>query len=309
MKRLCFLVATVLVSALTLSAPAMADESGHQFSALFVFGDSLSDPGNRFAESGQTAHPPFQPIPSEAYGVGGHHFSNGQTWVEVLAKEMDLINSAKPAMRNANFGNYAYGGARARNNSDGKPDFSDQVDMFLAANGPAIPSDALYVIQFGGNDLRDALNAALMGQNPVPILTEALTSLANNIGRLAGHGARHFMIANAPNLGAVPAIPAPFKSAVTELSYFFNLQLEGVLVGLEPFGLTFYTVNFFEFTTGVTMFPEAFGFTSIEPCLKFGVTENAFCDNSNAHVFWDGIHPTKAAHRILGQIARRALPD
>lgn len=308
MKRFTFLVATVIASLLCL-APAVADESEHQFSALFIFGDSLSDPGNRFADTGQTAHPPFQPIPSEAYGVGGHHFSNGQTWVEVLAREMNLVNSAKPAMRNSNFGNYAYGGARARDFVDGKPDFPQQVQMFLNARGPTIPSDALYVIQFGGNDLRDALNAVLAGQSPAPILTEALTSIANNIGLLAGHGARHFMIANAPNLGAVPAIPAPFKDDVTALSYFFNQQLAGVLTQLEPFGVTFYTVDFFEFTTGVTMFPEAFGFTSIEPCLTFGVTEEAFCENRDKHVFWDAIHPTKAAHRLIGEIALNALPD
>lgn len=312
MKRFTFLVATVLVSVLTLSPPALADGTEHQFSALFIFGDSLSDPGNRFADTGQTAHPPFQPIPSEAYGVGGHHFSNGQTWVEVLAKEMDLINGAKPAMRNSNFGNYAYGGARARDFADGKPDFPQQVQMFLNARGPTIPSDALYVIQFGGNDLRDALNVALTGQDPVPILTAALTSVDLNIGLLAQRGATHFLIANAPNLGAVPAtqpLPPEIRAQVTGLSYFFNLQLASVLSGLEALGLTFYTVNFFEFTTGVTMFPEAFGFTSIEPCLTFGVTEEAFCENRNEHVFWDAIHPTKAAHRLIGEIALNALPD
>ena len=37
---------------LALMPLAMATESDHGFSQLFVFGDSLSDPGNRFAVDG-----------------------------------------------------------------------------------------------------------------------------------------------------------------------------------------------------------------------------------------------------------------
>ena len=63
-----------------LAAPwALADETDHGFSALFVFGDSLSDSGNAHADTGRTAHPPFDPIPDDSYGIGGHHFSNGKT--------------------------------------------------------------------------------------------------------------------------------------------------------------------------------------------------------------------------------------
>lgn len=64
------------------------------FTDLYVVGDSLSDPGNAFAVTGETAPPPFEPIPSAGYGVGGHHFSNGRTWVEVMAQEMGLNQGA-----------------------------------------------------------------------------------------------------------------------------------------------------------------------------------------------------------------------
>ena len=67
---------------LFLAASAAFAETDHGYDRLFVFGDSLSDPGNRFAVTGETAHPPFVPVPDSAYGVGGHHFSNGRTWVE-----------------------------------------------------------------------------------------------------------------------------------------------------------------------------------------------------------------------------------
>lgn len=41
----------------------------------------------------------------------------------------------------------------------GIPGFSAQIGMFLGHYGGA-DSDALYVVQFGGNDVRDALVAA-----------------------------------------------------------------------------------------------------------------------------------------------------
>ena len=289
---------------------ATAGEPAHGFSQLYVFGDSLSDPGNRFADSGRTARPPFAPIPDEAYGVGGHHFSNGATWVEYLAENMDLIEGGKPAMINPGFGNYAYSGARARDYlADEKPDFSAQVASFLATMGGQAPADALYVVQFGGNDLRDALAAALAGQDPAPILEAAVTAMVTNIGTLAAYGARHIMIANAPNLGIAPAVPDYARATVTGLSYFYNTAVTDALVALAPYGLTIYEVDMFGFTSAAAMYPEALGFSTLAPCLTFGVTEGAFCKDRDEHLFWDAVHPTKAAHRLIGEIASNELPD
>jgi len=295
---------------LTLAAPmAIATETDQGFSALFVFGDSLSDTGNSHADTGRTAHPPFAPIPDDSYGIGGHHYSNGKTWIENLAEQTGLINGAKPALRNPAFGNYAYGGARAREYLiDSKPDFPAQVESFLAAHNYQAPSDALYVIQFGGNDLRDALVAGSEAET-FAIVVEAITSIANNIGRLVGHGAQNFMIVNAPNLGVTPGVPDELRAAVTGLSFIFNMNLANALAPLPQLGLDVYNLNLFEFTSVVATNPEAFGFSSIEACLAFGVTEGAFCKNRDEHLFWDAIHPTKAAQRLIGNIAANQLPD
>ena len=305
MKRLNRL-ALASLAALTLAAPVAADEG---FSTIFVFGDSLSDTGNSHADTGRTAHPPFAPIPDDSYGLGGHHYSNGQTWIETLAKDMGHITAAKPALRNPMFGNYAYGGARARDHLvDAKPDFSAQVDAFLAAHDNVAPSDALYVIQFGGNDLRDAL-AAPSEPETFAIVVDAITAIGNNIGRLAGHGARHFLIVNAPNLGVAPGVPDEFRELVTGLSFVFNANLADALAPLPLLGLEVYWLDLFQFTSAVAMNPEAFGFTTLESCLTFGVTAGAFCKNPDEHLFWDAIHPTRAAQRLLAGIAANALPE
>ena len=303
-------LALVCVASLTLATPiAIASETEQGFSALFVFGDSLSDTGNSHADTGRTAHPPFAPIPNDSYGIGGHHYSNGKTWIENLAKQIGLINGAKPALRNPAFGNYAYGGARARDYLvDSKPDFSAQVESFLSANNYQAPPDALYVIQFGGNDLRDALVASSQAET-FAIVVEAITSIANNIGLLAGHGAQNFMIVNVPNLGITPGVPDELRGAVTGLSFIFNMNLAAALEPLPQLGLNVYNLDLFAFTSAVAMAPTAYGFTSLEACLTFGVTEGAFCKDRDEHLFWDAIHPTEAAQRLIGDIAASQLPD
>jgi phospholipase/lecithinase/hemolysin len=97
-----------LLALLPLAVGTAFADSDHGYSRIFVFGDSLSDPGNNFAVTGATSHPPFDPLPVASYGVGGHHYLNGRTWIEYLAQEMGLTKWAKPAYRDPAFGNYAY---------------------------------------------------------------------------------------------------------------------------------------------------------------------------------------------------------
>jgi thermolabile hemolysin len=50
--------------------------------------------------------------------------------------------------------------------------------------------------------------------------------------------------------------------------------------------------------------PVKFGFTNVsDACLSNGHR----CGNPDQFLFWDGIHPTTAAHRILGENAFKAL--
>lgn len=286
------------------AAPALA-ETDHGFKRMFVFGDSLSDPGNRFAITGETAHPPFQPIPDAAYGVGGHHFSNGRTWVEVLAQRMNLTEWAKPANRDPAFGNYAYGGARARPFSPTAPSFGDQVQQWIG-NGNCTPgslqADALFVVQFGGNDLRDLLEADPTDPATAQILPQAVAAIAQNIGVLRYCGAHHFLIANVPDLGATPLVPQPLKALVSGAAAQFNFFLELTLAGHHS-DMNRGTVDLYAFVNEVQ------GFGNVDtPCLTFGVAEGAFCQDRDDYLFWDAIHPTKRAHAILAEIAYADLP-
>src|SRR5262245_47745536 len=132
------------------------------FERVVVFGDSLSDPGNHFIAFGTTSRPPFLPVPDGSYAIGGHHFTNGATWAEQLAKALGRPTDGAPALRAPGvFANYAVGRARARADAPVFPfyDLATQIQLFLADFGGHAPSEALHVMWIGANDVRDALTA------------------------------------------------------------------------------------------------------------------------------------------------------
>jgi len=131
-----YYMAIVLSLLLSFSCWSTAETS---FNRVISFGDSLSDPGNYFTLYGEKTLQPFEPdnIPSAPYAIGGHHFSNGKTWLEQLTHILKMPTDGKAAMLGpAQFTNYAVGRSRARNISDGsvfdRYGLTDQVDAFLA---------------------------------------------------------------------------------------------------------------------------------------------------------------------------------
>jgi len=145
----------ILLASLVLAPAAFAADVAR----LVFFGDSLSDPGNYFIAFGTVSRAPFEPIPDAPYAIGGHHFGNGPTWAEQLARQLHRPTSGEPALEAPGvFTNYSVGRARAR---AGAPtfavyDLSTQVGNFLSDSGGRASSDSVYVIWIGANDLSDA---------------------------------------------------------------------------------------------------------------------------------------------------------
>lgn len=285
-----------------------------QFARLVVFGDSLSDPGNAFVLLREVERQPFSLIPDAPYAVGGLHFSNGETWVEDLGQAMQLSASTGPALaKPPTSSNYAVGAARARPGA--LYDLTTQVGLFLGdANGSA-SDDALYVVFVGGNDVRDAiveLATDPSGATSMGIINSALGAVRDNLTVLASSGARHFLVANAPNLALVPAVrlqgPAA-EGAAHALSDAFNQGLAQVLDGLQaalPVSIT--RLDVFGVLNQVVADPAGSGLTNVQdPCIVPEQAVSPFCTRPDQYLFWDGIHPTRAGHAILSRAAQAAL--
>jgi phospholipase/lecithinase/hemolysin len=303
-----------LLVALPLAAAAQSS-----FTRIVAFGDSLSDPGNAFALVGQTNTPPdwsVDPflVPDRPYARGGQHFSDGATWVEQLGRALRLAASVQAAARSpATATNYAIGGARARETGRGI-DLPVQVRAFITLDfAGRVPSDALYVVAIGGNDLRDALTVAGRGADPTPILNDAIRSIASHIQQLHAAGARSFLVWNAPDLGLTPAIRGidalrPGTAAgATGLSQTFNFFLGQALDELGPLpGISIRRLDIFSKLNEIVNQPAGFGLTNVKSaCITFSAP--FACTNPDEYLFWDGIHPTGAGHAIIAHEAASIL--
>ena len=293
----------IILLMLVLPGWAFAQSSG----GFIIFGDSLSDSGNFFHQTGDVVKAPFEPIPNAPYAIGGHHFSNGATWVEQLAVTLAVVPSAHPAVvRPGRFTNYAFGRARAR---AGAPIFSSfdlttQVNLFLSDFGGNAPSDATYIVFIGANDARDAFAAG----GDAAIVAASVTAISTNIGALTTMGARTFVVLNVPNLAITPAInglPDPFPVFAMMFTVAYNAALSAALDAVEPLvianGGQIIRVDTFSLLNAVVADGgAAAGLSNVtDACLTFGVKGGFMCKGANGYLFWDDAHPTRAGHAVL----------
>ena len=125
------------------AAAVLSISSGHAlagpYSAIYSFGDSLSDVGNAFIATGGA-----QPAPPYYSGV----FSNGPIWLQDLAPMLGLPAPA-PSLPPDNGSDYAIGDASTGSTliyTAGMGDLPAQIQAFEAAHPGGAPSErALYV--------------------------------------------------------------------------------------------------------------------------------------------------------------------
>jgi len=309
--------------ALAPSWAAAADRLGlhRPFDGIVVFGDSLSDPGNAFALTGQNLSPPtygmttpeelLTLVPDAPYAKGGNHFSNGPTWVEDLGRAIGLAASVRPAFAmNSKGTNYAVGGARAR--AVGSFHLAVQVDAFLADVRGRASADALYVVALGGNDVRDALQLG----DPT-IIAGAIGSIAEHIQILYRAGARKFLVWNSPNIAVTPAVRAiaavnpgvPVLAAAEGLSFAFKVNLD-IALGQLSAGLPGIEIVRFDAFTEINRIVEKPALFGLDNVTTACITPNVppfQCRRPDRHLFWDGIHPTRAGHAIAALLVGRTL--
>jgi len=324
-KQFTQLLSTLLLA--LISCQGFAQHSG--IDRIVTFGASLSDTGNSFVWLAEPANsscgtrlnvPPYDAlddllVPDGLYAKGGHHFTNGATWVEGLARYLALAGNTRPAFRNGGHkaSNYAVGGARAIANYPCRFNLPAQVITYLSDFG-LTPESTVIAIEIGGNDVRDALATALMGGNPGQNIQDALTSFSNSIYQLYNSGARHFLVLNVPDIGKSPAVRTldqTFQAGgaiiglAGSLSDAYNSGLATAVTQLEQafLDIDIRILDVHQTLNDVIGSPETYGFSNAtDPC----VTPNQppyTCKNPNEYVFWDGIHPTQAMHAIVAQQA------
>lgn len=296
---------SLLAAALALAAaPAFAQDT---YSQTVFFGDSLTD-------SGWFRPALIQAVGPQASILGKFTTNPGLVYPEYLA----AFYGTNAAPANQAGVNYAVGGARNGVNTVGAlgaiPALSTQITNYLAANGGVADADALYTVWGGANDLFAITNA---GAPAAPTIGAAVTAQVQNVARLTSAGAQYILVPTVPDLGATPAFRAQGAVASgqgTALSSNYNTAL---FSSLASAGLRVIPLDTFNLLREVSASPAAFGITNVTgTACQPQITANSLTcspgsyvtpDADRTYAFADGVHPSTAAHEILGDFAIAAL--
>lgn len=307
--------------------------SAATFDRIYVFGDSLSDTGNvfnatKFAKS--FVDPTIAIDPPPGYFDG--RYSNGPIWVDYLADALDLsvtpsselavpfpITITPTGELGVNFFfngatttqsvNFAFGGAKAGLDNVGDPrlpgvlrEVQGFTDDLLVAQQAADPN-ALYIVwAAGSNDY----NSGSVPTGVVGNISTAVTSLFNA-------GARNFLVPNAPDLGKTArarTLSEQQSTGLTNLTNAHNFLLDQTLSNLSQSltGINLISVDVNSLFNDAIENPGKFGFTNVtQACVSKLECANADQNVQNQYLFWDGIHPTTAAHKQLAEFALEKL--
>jgi len=277
-----------LVVTLLLSSPSHAIGFNH----IVVFGDSLSDNGNMLAQTGGL----FPTAPIYYYG----RQTNGLIWAETVA--FDLGTSLS---------NFAIAGAQTGTTNvwDGElpgTPFGGLANQIADYTSGTVDTSARHVVWAGSN------NFLSIPDDPVAAITEGVTDIITAVATLAGAGVgiHNIRVMNLPDFGLTPRlIDAGLAAEGTALTNGFNAALAG---GLASAGLG--GVNIFDaagLMRDIVASPGDYGFTNVtdacidptNPSLP-GTCLTDWTIDADEYMFWDDVHPTRAAHLIFSEELR-----
>lgn len=287
---------------------AVSPASAVSYSSLWVFGDSLVDSGNAATFTGYAQANP-------AYGYYMGRFSNGLNFADDLAP---LIGAAPISDALHGGTNFAVGGATAEDSSDPLNfSFNKQVASVIPLHASTIPSDALVLVTFGGNDVRDTI-----GTNGTIDFTAAIDDFAADLADLYALGARNFLIVGAPDIGLLPdsylktggdlAQLAALSTRSEKISALMETQAV-LLDALAGTSVSFF--DLYDYEHQLLADPAAFGLpanlNTTTPCIN---PFNPAAANCSASLYFDTIHPTAPVHQaianaIVAQLDAEAVPE
>ncbi len=305
MRALC---ASLLVGA---SAVAQAGP----YTAEYVFGDSLSDNGN-LAEAFYRVNFPNPPSYHDS-------FTNGPVAAQILASRLGLgyspslwLNGFTDSARL--FGpsfvpgtNYAVAAATsAATPVGGLPGINlpYQIAAYNAHTGSTADANALYIIDIGGNDVR---NAALQGTGLSAVITGVQTELAA-IRALIADGAKNLFIVNVPNVGVIPEFTQDnptLAATATTFSQMYDAMLASGIAALGlPAGIKLTQFDLYSFNANIAANAASFGITNTtDRCYTntpLSAATSVQCGpnavNIDQFAYWDAIHPTETVQALWG---------
>ena len=288
----------IVLSLLLISVwPAVA--MAGTFRTVVAFGDSLTDHFGLASYIGL-----YDPVRNPNGALEA--WTNGDVWVEYLTDEL-----------NADLDNNAIAGAMTlgheNNNIQALVDAGKlpplglvgQVNRFVNENNSFDPKTTLFAIWIGGNDLLEYGRGESSAADTQELITNAIDNIINSMSALASDGARNILVINLPDLGKTPAYnsrSAQEIQGVTALTSAFNAALAQ---GIDGFKTVFpnVTIISFDIFTNLNQIISGDTFANVTGTYMVldenGNRTGATNEPAEDYLFWDSIHPTTKAHKIV----------
>lgn len=276
-------------AALVIGAPAAA---ATRPSSLIVFGDSLVDAGNAYIGSGgATAQPTL--------GYVDGRFTNGYEYTDIINRRL-TGSYTRPALLGGD--NYAVGGARAAGDATllgfNVPGLNNQLALYQAASGGVADPNALYVINFGNNDVNAIQSGDTYGLDTAQYSALYVANIVNAVAGLNAAGATRILVAGVPNPNEAEGVA-------------LQAQLDLGLDAISPFlTASLYRFDFFDFFTRLQANPDRFGLPAdisfTQNCIPGQLAISNPPDCTNFFSF-DGTHPTAPVHVALAKEVSRLI--
>jgi len=329
-----------LAGATMLTAPALTAAWAGDFSSLYIFGDSLMDPGNLGTAAKNAFGAPVV-FASPYYKLRP---SNGLTLGEYLPGLLGVTSS--------NVHNYAIAGAES--GKDLKTDAlwkqvnssgveigvlgTNQVGK-LVADGTRIEADALSIIYVGSNDYANAVGGYLnttsrdswdfnyVSELTKTTFTSTISNISTAIQKLNSLGEKVFMVMNLPNIwGGDATVLKAFADGRTT----FNDALPGEMKKLaNQLGVRIIVADVSGFYDAVSTDPSKYGLAdALNRCLfftdvtKIGVNGSSAVTGkcgttrdsdgtikADSFFRWDNTHLTTAGNKILADYVAKVLNE
>jgi phospholipase/lecithinase/hemolysin len=278
------------------------------YTAVYAFGDSLSDAGN-------IGYVSLNQIPvSSIYSDG--RFSNGNVWVQNLSQNLGLP-PVKPSLVGGT--DYAYGGAQTGAtavHAENPSDLPSQLGQFVT-NVPSPSPDALYTVWAGGNDVLTIANSTLTPEQQQAAVSQAVANETNFINGLIAHGARNIVVMDVPDLSKTPyELARPLSAASSAaLAQQYNTELGAAMQQIVASGAASVDViDTYSLLDTVTANPAAYGFTNVTQSVWNGNLTDANSGSlaatgaaQNGYLYFDGLHPTAATHSLLASAVTQSV--
>jgi phospholipase/lecithinase/hemolysin len=299
------------------------------FSGVYVFGDSLVDPGNDLRAAQVLAAFPFVNVPSGAptadKGYFEGRFTDGFNFADLISNKF-LSAPTKPTFpfgfsdpvlgltvpfENQPSGinlSFAYGGATAIRGDNPAPGLDDQTNIY-GDNYTADPN-ALYIVSIGANDVRNLVphsGTPVTGAAADTALSNIAFEIAKETEQLFARGVRHVVVADMPDLGVTPDYAgapdeAMRRSLLTQYAQEVNTLLKAHFAAFAlPPGGSLELYDFFGYTDAAIADPAGHDFTNVTQARQ-DVAPGA--GPGSGFLFFDRIHPSAQAH---AQIAAEIL--